>query len=280
MIDMRHQRHANFVSNLQGHIQRSGALVARRMPTDADLYADDDVAVFGRDGGGFFRRHQANILALPDHDRLGKPEDAGKRDVQVGEDARFAAFDDVAAEARKIARTGAAGIDRGGDTRRAAKIVGINTQGRAAPIDVGVQIDEAGCDDIAFDVAHLRVSPGFKGFCNAGRLAADETDIHHAVDVLGWVDDMATAQDQIVGHFIFPNSHAPYFAAAEPRLVSIIAAAVKFSGWASIPNKVLDPDRRVAKAPVSLLVDEFISFRRGKRVRDWPASDPETQGRE
>ena len=51
------------------------------------------------------------------------------------------------AEAGEIARPGAAGIDAGRDRARAGEIVGVDAERGAAPIDMGVEVDEAGRDD-------------------------------------------------------------------------------------------------------------------------------------
>jgi hypothetical protein len=53
------------------------------------------------------------------------------------------------AEAGEIAGAGAAGIDGGGDARGAAKFLGVDAERGAAPIDVGVQVDQPRRDDEA-----------------------------------------------------------------------------------------------------------------------------------
>ena len=94
---------------------------ARGAAADPHLDADDHVAVGVGDLDRVDRGHQPQILALADHDALGEGVDAGKRDVQVGEDAHLARLDHVLAEAREIAGAGAAGIDRRGDAGGAAE---------------------------------------------------------------------------------------------------------------------------------------------------------------
>ncbi len=62
----------------------------------------------------------------------------------------------MAAEAGEIARAGAAGIDKG---RRAAALRdngGIDPERGPAPIDMGVQVDEAGHDNAAARIDDLR----------------------------------------------------------------------------------------------------------------------------
>ena len=68
---------------------------------------------------------------------------------------------------------------------------------RAAPVDVGVQVDQAGRDDLAFDVA--RVLAG-EAIADRRDLAAGEGDVGHLVDALRGIDEPAAFENQIV-HF-------------------------------------------------------------------------------
>ena len=132
--------------------------------------------------------------------RLREAEDAGKRDMQIGEDAHLARLDHVLAEAGEIARAGAAGIDRRGDAAGAAELLGIDAERGAAPIDVGVQIDQAGRDDITRHVAHVGRRIGLEFASDRGHLAAGKGDIRYGVELLGRIDDPAAAHDQIERH--------------------------------------------------------------------------------
>ena len=67
--------------------------------------------------------------------------------MQISQNADLARLDDVLAEAREITRAGAAGVDRRGDAGRPAKLLGVNAERGSTPINVGVQIDQAGGDD-------------------------------------------------------------------------------------------------------------------------------------
>jgi len=50
------------------------------------------------------------------------------RDVEIGEDANLARFDDMLAEAGEIAGPCAAGVDRRGDAGEAAEFLGIDAE--------------------------------------------------------------------------------------------------------------------------------------------------------
>src|SRR5215475_3476761 len=106
------------------------------MESHAYLDADDEIAVALRDLHRVDRVHQPDLLALADHDALRKAVDAGVRDVQIGEDADLARLDHMLAEAREIAGTRAAGIDRRGDAGRAAELLRVDPERSTAPIDM------------------------------------------------------------------------------------------------------------------------------------------------
>ena len=70
-------------------------------------------------------------------------KDAGERDVQIGEDAHGRLLDHMPAEAGEIARARAAGVDGRGHPGCAAEIFGIDAERSAAPVYMGMQIDQS-----------------------------------------------------------------------------------------------------------------------------------------
>ena len=104
------------------------------------------------------------------------------------------------AEAVEIARAGAAGIDRRGDAGGAAEFLGIDAERGAAPIHMGVQVDEARRDDMAGDIPNLGAGIRLEMGAHGGDLAVREGDIHHGVDFLRRIDDAPAAQDEIGVH--------------------------------------------------------------------------------
>src|SRR5919201_1716297 len=95
---------------------------------DPDLDADDDVAIGIGDLDRIDRCHQPQFLAFADHHPRRERVDSGEGDVQIGEDAHFAALDHVLAKSGEIAGPGAAGIDRRGHARAAAEIFGVDAK--------------------------------------------------------------------------------------------------------------------------------------------------------
>jgi hypothetical protein len=71
-----------------------------------------------------------------------------KETWQIRENPHRRRLDHVLAEAREIAGPGAAGVDRGRDAGQAAELFRVDAERRAAPIDMGMQVDEAGGDDV------------------------------------------------------------------------------------------------------------------------------------
>ena len=102
--------------------------------------------------------------------------------MQIGEDAHLARLDHVLAEAGEVAGPGAAGIDRRGHAGRAAELLGVDAERGAAPIDMGVQVDQAGRDDVARHVAHLGPRIGLELVSDPRHLAAGKSDIRDRVD--------------------------------------------------------------------------------------------------
>jgi hypothetical protein len=101
------------------------------------------------------------------------------------------------AEAVEVAGAGAAGVDHRGDAALPCELVGVDPERGAAPIDVGVEVDQAGRDDLAGDVADVGSRPAVPA--DARDLAAGKSDIDDRIEILGWIDDAAVAQDEIVG---------------------------------------------------------------------------------
>ena len=113
------------------------------MAADARLDADDDVAILLDHLDGVIGRQQAIIVVFPDHDPLGKREDSGEGNIEIGENPRLRAFDDMGAETGEVSGPRAARIDQGGHGTLARHRVRRHAKRRTAPIDMGVQVDQA-----------------------------------------------------------------------------------------------------------------------------------------
>jgi hypothetical protein len=87
VIEMRHDRQAGFLGDLDRHVERRDAVCAASHPADAHLHADDQVAVLVDHTHALGGIEQPDIHAFPHHDRLAEGKDAGEGDVQIGQDA-------------------------------------------------------------------------------------------------------------------------------------------------------------------------------------------------
>ena len=114
------------------------------------------------------------------------------------------------AEAGEVAGPGAAGIDRGRDAAVAAERVGIDAERGPAPIDMGVEVDQAGRDDEAREIADVGAGV-VEPIADLRNLAAREGDIRHPVEILRRVDHAPALEDEVVGHF------APAFCVTLPN---------------------------------------------------------------
>ena len=196
-IEMGHHRQSGLLGDVEGDVERHDARIAASRLADAHLDAQHQVLVLQRHAHGLARIEQAHVGALAHHHRLGEGEDAGEGNVEVGQDADGRGFDHVLAEAVEVARPGAAGVDGRGDAAGAGQQLRLDAERGAAPIDVGVQVDQAGRDDLAANVT--RVGAG-EAVTDRRHLAAGEGDVGHLVDALRGVDDPAALENQIV-HF-------------------------------------------------------------------------------
>src|SRR5215470_12798748 len=120
--------------------------------------------------------------------------------MQIRENAHLAPLDHVLAEAGEVAGPGAAGIDRGRHPAGAAELFRVDAERGAAPINVGVHVDQARRDDVARHVAHLGAAVGPQAGVDLGDLAVRECDIGDTVELLRRVDDTPALQDQVECH--------------------------------------------------------------------------------
>ena len=153
---MRHQRHAQPVGRLHRDVhaarRRSMPEAIRPTRTFMPTIRSPVLAAAGHRLAGVA---QHDLAAFADHHVAREAVDAGERDVEIGEDPAARALDDVVAEAREVAGPGAAGVDEGGGAAAPGQRVGVDAQRGAAPVDVGVQVDQprhdepaAGVDDV------------------------------------------------------------------------------------------------------------------------------------
>ena len=108
------------------------------------------------------------------------------------------------AKAVEVAGPGAAGVDEGGDAASPRQQLGRHAKRGAAPIDVRVQVDQAGRDELALDLARLASR---EVVADRRDLAAGESDVGHLVDPLRRIDQLAALQHQIVHAFLIEARH-------------------------------------------------------------------------
>ena len=90
MVDVRHHRQAELLGDLDRHVERRDAARAAGAAADAHLDAHDQVAILARHAHALVEVEKAQIRRFADHHGAAEREDAGERDVEVGEDAHGA----------------------------------------------------------------------------------------------------------------------------------------------------------------------------------------------
>jgi hypothetical protein len=141
---------------------------------------------------------EPDVLRLTDHDRMAEGVDAGERDVEKGEDAHRRAVDDVVLETGEVAGAGSADVQ---ERRRAAPpcdLLGVHPDRSTTPIDVGVQVHEAGGHDPPAHVPHGRCLGGGKIGRDGRHFAVGEGDVTDVVEILSRIDHPASLEQQIV----------------------------------------------------------------------------------
>ena len=121
--------------------------------------------------------------------------------MQIGEDAHRAGLDHVLAEARKVARSSASGVDAGCHAASPAEIFGVDSKRCAAPVDVRMQVDQPRSDDEAANIAHVSAGICRKVCADPGDATAGKGNVTDTVEILRRIDDSPTFEDQLKSHW-------------------------------------------------------------------------------
>jgi hypothetical protein len=141
----------------------------------------------------------------------------------------------MAPEAVEIAWAGAAGVGKGDGPALFRDLRGIDAEGRPAPIDMGVQVDKAGDDELARDIGCL--GPGARQIAADFRdLAVLESDVGDLIAPVSRIDDAPAGDNQMVHEGSEPSGaslHEPktrrsrktnrFNAVAAPRLTADVS---------------------------------------------------------
>src|SRR4029079_7542534 len=92
---------------------------------------------------------------------------------------------------------GASSIDERGDAAFFGEVVGIDSQRGAAPINVGMQVDEARRNDHPGDVFHLRMPRPLDLLAEGRDPTAGKGNVHKPVYALRRIDHPSVLKDQI-----------------------------------------------------------------------------------
>jgi hypothetical protein len=147
MTDMGHQGQVHGVRRLERQFQSPEAEVAGDEAADANLHADNAVAISFDLFDATVHRQHGGCGGFANLHVLVETKNTGERDVEEGENAVGRVRHHVVAKAVVVARAGAARIDHCRESRASRDHPGIDAEGGGLVIDVGVDVDEAGRDN-------------------------------------------------------------------------------------------------------------------------------------
>jgi len=126
----------------------------------------------------------------------GGTHHAGADDVQIGEDTRLDAVDDLGLEAVEGAPPGSTAIDDGGRACDERRVVGKQAARKAE--DVRMDVDQARCDIEAADVDDL-LGFGWRDVVgDHGDLVTRDGEVRDPVDFVGRINDMSALKEEVV----------------------------------------------------------------------------------
>src|SRR5215475_14336971 len=108
------------------------------------------------------------------------------------------------AETRKVTGASASGVNRRGDPRFTAELFRIDTERRAAPIDMGVKVDKSRRDDVTGHIPHSGAGIGLQSRPDPRHLAVRKDYIDHLVELLRGIDDASPAKNKVICHSCGP----------------------------------------------------------------------------
>jgi hypothetical protein len=139
----------------------------------------------------------AEVDAALRHD-VGHGGEAGLADVEEGNDLGVAVREDVAREAAEGGGARAPRVHDGRHARVDPTQIGMHAAPREALEDVGVEIDEAGGDDLAPDVHRARGLRRGNARSDAGDDPALHRNVLDAAQLGRRIDDRAALEQEIV----------------------------------------------------------------------------------
>ena len=192
VADVHHQGNAGFFGGALGETGHLHAHNLQGRRNHARLDAADGAVAFLDDLYGAFQVDAAG------RENVGGGGEAGAADVQERDNLGGVAGDDVRRESTVGVAAAAAGIHHGGYAGAHTAHVGIYAIAVDAFVHMGVQVDEAGGNVFALDLNDAGRFVGGNVGGDGGDFAVFDCDVVGSVQVLGWVDNCASLDDQVI----------------------------------------------------------------------------------
>ncbi len=183
------------LSGLAGERQRPVAPSREPAGLGVGLDAEDLVGMSGVHGDDCL---DAGEIRIEDRRAAASALDrSDQHDVDEGDDIGRCRLHDVRPQPGKAPRARTTHVDGRGDTRLDADLVGVQGEVRGPFVNVGVEIDQAGQDQMAVDVHHLGSRRRFELRAHGVDAIAGNSYVHHGVDAVGRVENPTATKDQI-----------------------------------------------------------------------------------
>ena len=206
--DMDHHRQSQFFGCLDRDVERTDPDQFGYVAADPHFDATNEAGILARDlyaGAGV---QQPQVGGFAHHETRAIAVDAGMGDIQERDDTQRARLDDEPSETREGACAGGAGVDEGRGAARAGDALGLDAEVGCTPIDMRVNVDQAGSDDLARDVLFAFRAGAREIGADGSNLAPGKGDVGNAVETLARVNDApaVNTRSYMVGRFSFDNN--------------------------------------------------------------------------
>ena len=174
-----------------------GVPVSHGVDVHPDLYAEAESGILLDVVGGLVNVDYPHVMQPTAQHSIDRQ--AHTPDVQERQQSRAVGREHVVPHGLVVQEPGTAGVHTGGRAGGEADLVGVHRGGVATVVEVAVQVDQPRRDQFARDVNGPVGLGGVNSLGNCSNQAVLERHIPAVIDTLGWVEQGAPAEQQVIG---------------------------------------------------------------------------------